>query len=152
MKKIFIILIAVTLLLSACGNTADVAEIEEPEKRTEMSESGVNLYLQKLTGKYSSAYTIARTKEDKMKYLNEAITDINLAVYEIEDEYEEGTPPTKELLELAEHLLDIIDYEMLGENTKAYDSSYQAGIIIGELSDEYLDGELPIGIKLMIEN
>ena len=151
MKKVLSLLLVSMFVLGACGSATGVEPTmtEESEKRTEMLSSGVSLYLQQMTSKYSSAFTMAFTKEDKMKYLNEAITDINLAVQEIEDEYEEGTPPTDELFKLADLLLDTIDYEMTGGSVGSDDSAYNAGLIIGDLSREYLDGELPIGIKLM---
>lgn len=156
MKRILFILLFF-VLLSGCSNDEESAKETNAsnsgieEKHDKMLDSGVRLYLNQMTTKYANAYTVSFTDEDKMKYLNEAITDINLAVQEIEDTYEEGTPPTEELLELADLLLQTIENEMLGDVDSAYESAYEAGVIIGDLSREYLDGELPIGIKLMTE-
>ena len=152
MKKIFIVLALSIILLTGCGNTTEPdAELTESneQKRTEMLEAGVMLYLTEMTNNFSSAYTIATTKEQRNEYLNKAITDINLAVYEIEDKYEEGVPPTNELFELAEKLKLTIDAGLEGDNNVAYDYSVETGEIIGRISREYLDGELPTAFKIM---
>jgi len=152
-KTLFVLFLS--LLLVGCGsNDADVEDsnagyTEKVEKHDEMLDSGVEYYLTLMTSKYSSAYNASLTNEDKMKHLNEAITDINIAVLEIEDEYEKGVAPTAELLKLADALLLTIENEMLSDSEGTYDSSRDAGVIIGDLSREYLDGELPIGIQVM---
>ncbi|MEN2466722.1 hypothetical protein [Ornithinibacillus sp. JPR2-1] len=154
MKKYLLILIFF-VLLAAC-NTETATEPEEfegntEEKRSEMLDKGVEYYLNTMTNKYSSAFTLSTTNEEKAKYLNEAITDINLAVQDIEDNYEEGTPPTQELFDLADSLLKSIESELTGDSESAYDSSYDAGVLIRQLSDEYLGGELPFGIQLLMD-
>lgn len=156
MKKAFVLLFISVFVLFGCGNDAEVEDTEsgtvETEKHTEMLDSGVNYFLTLMTGKYSSAYIAATTSEEKATYLVQAKNDINIAITEIEDEYEEGVEPTDELLELANHLLDAIDNELEGNPQEAYDNAFEAGEIIGSLSSEYLDGELPTGIKIMTED
>lgn len=152
MKNIFIVLVLSIILLTGCGNTTEPdAELTESneQKQTEMLEAGVMLYLTEMTNNFSFAYTIATTKEQRNEYLNKAITDINLAAYEIEDKYEEGAPPTNELFELAEKLKLTIDAELEGDSDVAYDYSVETGEIIGQISREYLDGELPTAFKIM---
>jgi len=155
LKKFIFVMLFPVVLFAACGGseeTTDDVITEEAapnEKRSEMLDSAVMLYMNQMTMNYSNAFTTSATKEDKMEYLNEAITDINLTVYEIEDEYKEGVPPTDELFQLADHLLDSIDFEMMGEGEEAGNSARDAGVIIGDLSREYLDGELPVGVKMM---
>jgi len=153
MKKGLILLFSV-LFLVGCGDTdieseTGVAETEEEEKREEMLETEVMLYLSKMTNNYSSAFIATTSIDEKNEYLTKAITDINLAVLEIEDEFEEGAPPTKELFELAELLKIAIESEIAGDNENAHKYSHEAGAIIGDLSREYLDGELPTALKIM---
>lgn len=154
MKRILFILLVSLLVVTGCSNDIAKEDVntDDPvsmEKKDEMLDSAIKMYLNNMTMNFSSAFTIAVTHEDKMKYLNDAITDINLSVLEIEEKYTRNTPPTEELLELADILLITIEHEMLGETESAYDSARDAGVIIGELSRKHLDGELPIGIKLM---
>lgn len=154
MKRTLLFLV-LSFILLGCDSNQEIINGKEKDivsdatKQDKMLDSGVNLYLNQMTAKYTSAFTVSITEEDKMKYLNEAITDINLAVLEIEDEYEEGAPPTDELFKLADLLLLNIEQVMTGE--ESYSTARDAGEIIGDLSREYLDGELPIGIQLMIE-
>jgi|SRR5690625_3322062 len=119
-----------------------------------LSHKEVMSHLLGMTSKYSMAYTTGISSDEKLRYLNEAITDINLEMIEIEDKYDDGTPPTNKLLQLADTLLLSIDMEFTGDRQGAYEQAVNAGEIIGELSKEYLNGELPIGIKNMtgIEN
>jgi len=153
MRKMSILLAVIILALTACGGETETVtpETQEVEKKTEMLDSGVSYYLELMTSKFSSAYTVALTKEDRNRFLNEAITDINIATQEIEDEYEEGIPPTDELFELAETLKILIDADIIGDQERISEYSHKAGVITGGLSDEYLNGELPKGIKAMIE-
>lgn len=153
MRKKIVAILALLFVLVGCGvSSEEYSDLEETEKYTEMTESGVMAYLMQMTNMFSNAYTTATTEEKKIEYLNEAITDINLAVYEIEDKYEEGTPPTDDFFKLANVLKDTIDNEMLGENNEAYENARKAGKLIGDISNNYLDGELPPALKFMIEN
>lgn len=154
MKRL-VIFALLFVFLAGCDNNSipnpSDGEIEAIEQKDEMLDSAVRYYLNELTNKYSQAYLYSMSNEEKMNTLNEAITDINIVVMEIEDDYQEGVPPKNELLDLADALLETINHELIGDTDAAYDSSYRAGKIIGDLSREYLDGELPIGIKLMTE-
>jgi len=154
-KKLIMAIMAIVLLVGCSDNeeieTIPVEGEKEPQQEVMMN-SKVKYYLSALTGSYAMAYNISSSDEDKMSRLNDAITDINLAVMEIEDEYTSDVEPTEDLLRLADLLLDIIDNELLGDLESAYENSVKAGEIIGKLSTDYLDGELPIGIKQMIED
>jgi len=153
-KLLFVLLTAV--LLVGCSDSGEVESTSngsatETDKKEEMTDTAVKMYLSQITGKYSLAFTTSANNEQKNNQLNEAITDINLAVIDIQDNYESSANAVSELIDLSEHLLDTINYELLGETESAYDSAYESGIIIRELSDEYLEGELPVGIRNMIE-
>lgn len=155
MKKILFVLLAAVLLVGCSDSgrvesTNDVSTTET-DKKEEMTDTAVKMYLSQMTGKYSLAFTTSANNEQKNNQLNEAITDINLAVIDIQDNYESSANAVSELIDLSEHLLDTINHELLGERESAYDSAYESGIIISELSNEYLDGELPVGIRNMIE-
>lgn len=156
MKKALLLVFASILIFAGCNSSSEKesAKTKESEKQTEMTSTEVELYLTQMTNKYSLAFTASVTQEDKMNYLNEAITEINETVEEIQNKYENGTSPADELLELADILLDTIDYELRGNVEKAQDSAYESGVIIGDISREYLEGELPVGIQMMtgIEN
>ena len=147
MRK-YLFLLITALVLAACGNANVDIKVENNEIE-EMTDTTVKLYLHKLTSKYSIAYTPLLEKDKKLEYLNEAITDINLVVLDIEDDYETDIHPADKLLKLADVLLDGIDAEILEDEELAYNKSVKAGEIIGDLSREYTDGELPTGIQTL---
>lgn len=157
MKRLLIVSMCVLLGMFMVGCGCNGGSGDKPateavsEKQDEMTEKAVMYYLTAMTANYSSAYTVAINKDQKNEYLNKAITDINIAMSEIENEYEEGVPPTSELLELGKILKLVIEADMLGDNEGAYEYAVKSGEIIGDLSREYLDGDLPIGIQYMID-
>lgn len=148
-KSIFYIL-TILFLLSACSSTDDAATFETTDK--ELTDKSVELYMHKMTSKYATAHTSYISKENRLKYLNEAITDINLVVNELKDEYDQENESVKKLIELSEALLNTIDYEMIDDAESAYDYAYDAGVLIKELSDNHTDGNLPEPIQRMIEH
>ena len=156
MRKVLFLLLMAALLVS-CGNkakvdTSEVAEVEEIEKKEEMRDSAVKYYLSNMTNNYASAYTVATDKEVKHDYLNKAITDINIAMLEIEEEYVTGLSPASNLLELGESLKSSIEADMIGETQEAYNYAVEVGEIIGALSNEYLDGEMPTALQIMMDS
>lgn len=128
-------------------------QVEEPEpvKQEVMDGETVSMYLDKMTDKYGKAYTVATTPEQRHKYLTGARGDICLAKVKIESAYEEGTPPTKELQELGDNLLNAIDGDYEGDPEKVKKYATNAGRIISDVSKEYCDGELPLGVTRVIE-
>lgn len=136
--------------MTACGEgTSDAIDIIENDK--ELTDKSIELYMHKMTSKYATAHTPYISKENRLKYLNEAITDINLVVNELEDDYDQENESVKKLIELSEALLNTIDHEMIDDAETAYDYAYDAGILIKELSNDHTNGELPEPIQRMIE-
>lgn len=148
MQKYIIYILTLLFLLSACSSTVDTKTSETTDK--ELTDKTVELYMHKMTAKYATAHTPYISKENRLKYLNEAITDINLVVHELEEEYNRDNETFEKLIDLSEALLNTIEYEMIDDTQTAYDHAYNAGVLIKELSDEYTNGEPPEPIKRMI--
>ncbi|MEK5108182.1 hypothetical protein MHI57_15910 [Cytobacillus sp. FSL K6-0129] len=151
-KTIFILLLSI--LLTGCSSNESTNNIsdsdeENTEKHTEILESGVMYYMTLIISKYSSVDTLATTKEEEQKILNEALTDVNIAVNEMQHEYDSEIPAIKELNQLADAVIYAINDLLEGNYNTKLENSEKVGNYIGEISRNYLDGELPSVIKSM---
>lgn len=143
-----------SLLLVGCGVNETVKEesntdnIEKEDKLDEMLDSGILAYMEQMTGKYLSIGLYSDSKEKQQKYINEAITDVRLAVSEIEEQYSEDIPVVQDLLSLGEVIEDSLNKLLVGDNSTEYEDAQKSGEIIGEISRKYLDGELPPSVRV----
>lgn len=157
-RLLYVLLLSVLLVGCSSDSNSETRSVEndsaEIEKRDEMLPSGVLAYLEQMTGKYLSIGLFSDTKEKRQKFISEAITDVRLAMNEINDEYDENLPVVKDLLRLGEVTEDALNKLLVGDNSTEYEDSQKGGQIIGDISREYLDGELPPTIRIMtgIEN
>lgn len=154
MKRIQLLLLSVALL-AGCGSsdsvnnesTVDNSDEEVEEKKDEMSESEIMAYMDQMTGKYLLIDTYDDKSEGQQKQLDKALTEVNLAMLEIEDEYEPNIAVVKDLDKLAESIKFAINELLQGNYATKVDNSKEVGKHVGELSRAYLDGELPPIIK-----
>lgn len=155
-KKLLFVLVAVLLVLAGCGGKDENNTNKDKDngikqevtvKKEEMLDSAVMYYLTAMTSKYVSVDTYAINKEQKIKMLNEALTDVNIAVLELEDEYSPDIPAVKDLNQLAKSVTYAIDEMLAGNDSNARENSENVGYYVGEISRNYLDGELPAVIK-----
>lgn len=104
-------------------------------------------YLTVMTSKYASIGIYEDGSLQQQKMLDEALTDVNIAVLEIEDKYDANIPAVKDLNRLAESLIYTINELQSGNYATTYENAKEVGGHIGEISRNYLDGELPAVIK-----
>ncbi|SHH74614.1 hypothetical protein [Virgibacillus chiguensis] len=152
MKKALFILFFSVLLVS-CGaqdteETGVSGDVEAEEKHDEILESGILAYMEQMTGKYLSVGLYSDSKEKQQKHINEAITDVRLAKSEIEDQYKRNIPVIQDLLSLGDIIEESLNKLLVGDSSTEYEDSKRIGEIIGDISREYLDGELPSSVKI----
>ena len=146
--KRFILLTLTTLILFGCSGGSKV-EIEkdavaaENEKRDEMSSAEILYYMEKMTWRYLSVDSFSHTGEKQLKYLTEATLDAKSSTLEIEYEFDRNIPVVPDLLKLGAVIEDALNELLMGDESTKYDNSVKIGQIIGDISREYLEGELP---------
>lgn len=155
MKKVLLLTIGLLLFLIACGpkETTEPIEEDDPiEKKDEMTETTALHYLEEVTYRYVNASELPVDSFEQTSELQAGVSRSESIIEEIESEYatEEGLP--KEIIELAkltkEACQDILD----GNYDADYDNSFAIGEKLGQISSEYLDGEMPPTIKHKVMN
>lgn len=138
-----------------CSPMQDEAKSEETkvdnktdEKRTEMIDSGIIHYMERMTGKYLLADIYEIGSQDHQKALDEALTEVNLAVLDLEAEYKKDIPVVKDLNDLADSVVFAINEMLAGEYSTRAENSQKIGYLVGEISRNYADGELPASIRI----
>jgi hypothetical protein len=152
LKKLLFVLLFSSLLVG-CGSNEESIEVinandpETEDLKDEMLESRIKAYMEQMTGKYILADTYENKSEQQQKLLNEALTEVNLATLEIEDEYNPDLPVVKDLNDLAESVSFAINELLSGEYSTKKENAVTIGGHVGDISRNYLDGELPPSIK-----
>jgi PBP1b-binding outer membrane lipoprotein LpoB len=153
MKKLLIVAMCVLvgLFMVGCGGGGDSGEKPATEavneKQDEMTEKAVMYYLTAMTSKYISIDNYESKSPQQQKMLDEALTDVNIAVLEIEDKYTADIPAVKDLNQLAESIIYAIKELQSGNYVTKHENAKEVGGYIGEVSRNYLDGELPAVVK-----
>lgn len=146
MKRTFLIVV-LSLLLAACGSDAEVQTEQTPEKREEMSQAAALVYLEEVTYRYVDGAEMPVGSFEQKSELEAGIARSESVIEEIETEYVTDSGLPKEIIELAEltrkACQDILD----GNYEADYDNSYAIGKKLAEISNTYLDGEMPPTIK-----
>lgn len=153
MKRLLVVSMCVLLGMFMVGCGCNGGSGDKPateavsEKQDEMTEKAVMYYLTAMTSKYISVDIHENKSPQQQKMLDEALTDVNIAVLEIEDKYDANIPAVKDLNRLAESIIYAINELQSGNYATTYENAKEVGGHIGEISRNYLDGELPSVIK-----
>ncbi|WBX81334.1 hypothetical protein PD280_06325 [Virgibacillus salarius] len=153
MKKIFFVLMFFVVIIGCESNEtlkeeSNTNDEEIEDKQDEMLESAILSYMEQMTGKYLMVDTYETGSKEQQKALDKALTDVNIAVLDIEDKYDSNLPVVKELNNLAESVSFAINELIAGEYSTKVDNSEKVGTYVGEISRNYLDGELPPSVKV----
>lgn len=156
MKKIVLVLFLLVLLVACSSNDEQSADDEisedvetvnaEESEKKEMSKTDALYYLESITKEYMGISTHDVFDEDTINLLETGIDNIDLAIEEMEEEFDSSDPLMLAVKEMGDVVKNIsedllaapeVNGEMVGEG------SHEIGIYLGEISRDYLDGELP---------
>ncbi|MTD30195.1 hypothetical protein [Planomicrobium sp. YIM 101495] len=156
MRKLFLVLF-VSISLAGCSSNENSAESvdltaeDESQKHEDILPIGILAYAEQITGKYIMTDMYEDGEEKQLQLLTKASIDVELAMIELEADYDPDIPAVKDLIELAVSVDNALDEMIIGEFSTKYDNSVEAGQLLGELSRNYLDGELPPTVKAFTE-
>lgn len=161
MKKLVVILVIAfsSLSLAACGrkessNTTFPSTVcsSLPKKET-ISELGVKLYLEKMTGKIILVDQYEKGSNSYISQLLEAQDDVNDTIDEIkEGNYSLSTAEASgALLDLSETVNSLIDAGINGNYDEVYELSKTMGSKVNQITNDFGDGELPPTINSIVK-
>ncbi|GAB3801401.1 hypothetical protein [Virgibacillus kimchii] len=142
MKKFLLILLIPVFLMGCSGNNDQEVEASE-DKKEEMSESAGLNYLEQITYRYINASYEDDESFEQRSELQASVKRAETMKEEIQEKYDEDVEIAAELILLADIVIKASE-EILDENySRVYENSEQIGFMIGDISNKYLDGELP---------
>lgn len=145
-RLIYLTLTALILFGCSSGLKKEIekeAAASKNEKRDEMSSAEILYYMENMTWRYLSVDLFSHTGEKQLKYLTEAALDVKSSTLEIEQEFDSNIPVVPDLLKLGVVIEGALNELLMGDKSTKYDNSVKIGQIIGDISREYIEGELP---------
>ncbi|GGB61316.1 hypothetical protein GCM10011409_43200 [Lentibacillus populi] len=156
MKKLLVLLVFLSLVLSACGDNSDDVDAsgddaeEVTEKQSEMTEKATLNYLEQITYRYLKGSDLENGSFEQKSELNAAMARCDAIVEEIEEKYSVEDPLPSKIINLSKKVKDASQEILDGNYETNYDNAVLIGEELGEISKTYLDGELPPTAKFMI--
>ncbi|MCR1290101.1 hypothetical protein [Shouchella clausii] len=155
MRKVLLVLLSV-FMLSACGGKSEMpadAETEESvsEKNNEMTATAALNYLEQITERYLNSVEYEDGSFEQKSELQAGIKRCEAIISEIEEKYKADLPIATEMIDLANGVKNTLQDMLDGDNNNLENKNHAIGILIGNISGEYLDGELPPTLKYNLE-
>lgn len=147
MRQALFLFIA-TLLLVGCSGVGNAETNDNSEVRDAITNNEMILFLEEMTGKYLMTDKVTGD-DSRYRTISEAITDVRLAMFELEDDYDDSLPEVRGLLELGIIIEKSLNELFEGDESSKYEDSVKVGELLGDFSRSFLDGELPPTFKAL---
>lgn len=155
MKKVLFLILSLVLLTACNGGSEATADTEESEpevsKSSEMAETAALNYLEQITERYLNSVEHEDGSFEQKSELQAGIKRCEAVIAEIEDKYEEDLTIASELIDLANGVKNTLQDMLDGNDDDLKSKNHAIGVLIGNISEEYLDGELPPTLKHKLE-
>ncbi|ARK28783.1 hypothetical protein [Halalkalibacter krulwichiae] len=152
MKKVLLLLLSCIWVLGACGADAEEVVSEDvAEKKTEMTDTEALNYLEQITYRYIEGVNEENGSFEQKSALQAGLRACDTVIAEIEEEYGGDVTVASEIIDLANGVKNTMREVLDGNYDDLEDKNYAIGVLIGSISEEYLDGELPPTLKYGLE-
>lgn len=160
MKKLLFVLLSIFVLIACSSNDETVSDSsnevdingDDVEKLDDMTKKDIMAYIDQMVGKYLKLGTYEPGSAEEQDEIDEILTDINLAISDMEAKYESNISIVKDFKKLADSVRDALDNWVDGEYEAILNNSKEIGSRVAEISRNYLDGETPDTLKDFLDD
>lgn len=160
MKKLLFVLLSIFVLIACSPNDETVSDSsnevdingDDVEKLDDMTKKDIMAYIDQMVGKYLKLGTYEPGSAEEQDEIDEILTDINLAISDMEAKYESNISIVKDFKKLADSVRDALDNWVDGEYEAILNNSKEIGSRVAEISRNYLDGETPDTLKDFLDD